>query len=127
MITDIGIVSVPVSNQDRAKQFYVDLLGLECTIDAPFGPGRRWIQVAPKGSKTSLALVTWFENMTPGGISGLVLVVDDLDTTYAELVARGVVFEKPPYTEPFGKFALLNDPDGNRFVLSQQEPIDPPR
>jgi predicted enzyme related to lactoylglutathione lyase len=121
MIKDIGIVSVPVSDQDRAKEFYVEKLGLACMIDAPFGPGRRWIQVAPQGSKTTLTLVTWFENMKPGGISGLVLVVDDLDATYAALVARGITFEKPPYTEPYGKFALLNDPDGNRLVLSQSE------
>jgi len=41
MITNVSIVSIPVSDQDRAKEFYVDKLGLECTIDAPFGPSRR--------------------------------------------------------------------------------------
>jgi len=65
--------------------------------------------------------VTWFENMKPGGLSGLVLTVDDLDAEYADLVARGVQFEKAPYREAYGKFATLKDPDGNGLVLSERE------
>ena len=119
MIQRVGIISIPVTDQDRAKAFYVDKLGLECLADAPFGESGRWVTVAPQGAETILSLATWYENMKPGGISGLVFVVDDIEAEYAMLVSRGVEFDKPPYSEPFGKFALFRDPDGNRLILRQ--------
>ena len=119
MITHVGIVSIPVSDQDRAKAFYVDKLGLECRADVPFGEGVRWLTVAPRGSETILCLATWYEDMEPGGISGLYFVVEDIETEYAALVSRGVEFDAPPYSEPFGKFAQFRDPDGNRLILRQ--------
>jgi predicted enzyme related to lactoylglutathione lyase len=119
MITHIGIISIPVTDQDRAKAFYVDKLGLECRADAPFGDGERWVTVAPQGAETILSLVTWHENMKPGVIDGLFFVVEDIDAEYATLVSRGVEFDKPPYSEPFGKFALCRDPDGNCLILRQ--------
>jgi predicted enzyme related to lactoylglutathione lyase len=57
--------------------------------------------------------------MQPGGMAGLFFVVDDLEAEFATLVARGVVFDVPPHSEPFGKFAHLRDPDGNRLILRQ--------
>jgi predicted enzyme related to lactoylglutathione lyase len=119
MIKQVAIISIPVSNQEGAKEFYVGALGLECTMDAPFGPDRRWIEVKPPGSDTILALVNWFDNMPPGGLAGLVFQVDDIDATYADMVARGVQFEGPPFTEPYGKFAKFKDPDGNSLILQQ--------
>jgi predicted enzyme related to lactoylglutathione lyase len=119
MIKQVATVSIPVSNQEGAKAFYVEVLGLECTIDAPFGENRRWIELKPPGSDTILALVNWFENMPPGGLSGLVFEVDDIDATYADMVARGVQFEGPPFTEEYGKFARFKDPDGNNLILQQ--------
>lgn len=119
MITHAGIISIPVTDQDRAKAFYVDKLGLDCLADAPFGAGCRWVTVAPPGAETILCLATWYQNMKPGGIEGLYFVVDDIEAEYATLVSRGVEFDKPPYSEPFGKFALFRDPDGNRLILRQ--------
>ncbi len=65
MIEDVQTVSVPVSDQGRAKDFYVNTLGFELLQEAPFGDDMRWIEVAPKGSTPSLTLVTWFESMPP--------------------------------------------------------------
>lgn len=65
---DIAVVSVPVSDQERAKQFYVDKLGFELQADDSSVPGIRWIRVAPKGGTTALSLVTWFESMPPGSL-----------------------------------------------------------
>ncbi len=68
MIKNVQVVSVPVRDQEWAKSFYVDALEFEVRADNPFGEGMRWIEVAPKGSTTSLTLVTWFEGMPPGSL-----------------------------------------------------------
>jgi len=66
-ITGVEVVSIPVSDQDRARDFYVDVLGLELIRDAQMGPGMRWVQLgAPGGRGTTLTLVTWFETMPAG-------------------------------------------------------------
>ena len=72
MIECVRVVSVPVSDQDRAKSFYTDTLGFELRIENVFGDGMRWIEVAPEGSTTSLSLLTWFDTMPPGSLQGLV-------------------------------------------------------
>ena len=117
MIDQVQVVSVPVSDQERAKTFYVDALGFELRADSPFDPGIRWVEVAPKGGTTSLTLVTWFESMPPGSLQGLVAATDDIHTTYDELVARGVPFDGPPTEQPWGVQAVFRDPDGNGLVL----------
>ena len=56
-ITHIGTVILPVRDQDRALEFFVGTLGFDTLIDGSFGPGQRWIEVAPPGADTSIALV----------------------------------------------------------------------
>ncbi len=96
MIDQVQTVSVPVSDQERARDFYVDSLGFELRSDNEWGEGMRWIEVAPKGSATSLTLVTWFESMPPGSLQGLVVATEDIQTTHEELAAKGVYFDSPP-------------------------------
>ena len=72
-ISDVAVVSVPVSDQQKAKEFYVDKLGFELTRDDDSVPGIHWVQVTPKSGGTSLTLVNWFETMAPGSVRGLVL------------------------------------------------------
>lgn len=117
MIKSVQIVSIPVSDQERAKSFYVDTLGFELRADNPWGAGMRWVEVAPADSLTSLALVTWFESMPPGSLQGLVVATDDIRTTHDELVARGVPFDFPPTEMSGGIQAVFRDPDGNGLVL----------
>src|SRR4029077_18067499 len=81
----ISFVSIPVTDQDRAKRFYCDELGFACRADQEFAPGRRWIDVEPPGGGAGITLVTWLEGMPAGSVQGLVLAVDDIDATYAEL------------------------------------------
>ena len=118
-ITQVQVVSVPVADQERAWAFYVDVLGFELREDAPFGEGQRWVEVAPPGAATSVALVTWFPSMPPGSVQGLVLGCGDIDATYAELAARGVPFAGPVKEEFWGRFATFTDPDGNGWVLAE--------
>lgn len=118
-IKQVNVVSVPVSDQDRAKQFYVDQLGLNLVREDTSIPGMRWIQVAPDDGATALTLVTWFEQMPPGCVQGLVLASDDLTADYRALVAKGVPFGSPPQQQPWATEAVLHDPDGNMIVLQQ--------
>ena len=118
MIEGVRVVSVPVSDQDRARAFYTDTLGFELRTENVFGEGVRWIEVAPEGSAASLSLVTWFEAMLPGSLQGLVFVVDDVYATYEELLAKSVPFDFPPREMPGGLQAVFRDPDGNGFVIA---------
>lgn len=117
-VTHVKLVSVPVSDQDRARDFYCDVLDFDLIFDNPMGPGGRWIQVAPKGADTALTLVTWFPSMPPGSLKGLVLETDDLDADVARLRERGIVFaDGGIQTAPWGRYATFDDPDGNGIVL----------
>jgi catechol 2,3-dioxygenase-like lactoylglutathione lyase family enzyme len=117
----IAVVSVPVSDQDRARRFYTETLGFELVTEAELGPGMRWLQVAPAGAEVSLTLVTWFDAMPPGSLRGLVIETDDLTGDYERLMARGATFLGPPSNQPGGAFATLSDPDGNELVLRQAD------
>ncbi len=118
-VQDVIVVSVPVADQDQAKAFYVDTLGLELVREDDSVPGIRWVQVAPKGGTTALTLVTWFESMPPGSLQGLVLKSSDLEADYEALMAKGVEFDGPPQQQPWATEAVLHDPDGNSLVLQQ--------
>lgn len=117
-IDDISVISVPVTDQDRAKAFFVEKLGFSLIADSPMGEGQRWVQVGPEGSKTSLTLVTWFETMKPGSMRGTVLHTNDIDAARAELKSRGVAIDEVG-EEPWGRYATFEDLDGNGFVLHQ--------
>src|SRR5580765_4239201 len=91
----VQIVSVPVSDQDRAKAFYTDVLGFEVRDDSPMGPDQRWVELIPAGSDTAITLVTWFETMPPGSLKGIVLATDDIRATYNELAGRGLKWNGP--------------------------------
>jgi predicted enzyme related to lactoylglutathione lyase len=77
------------------------------------------VQVAPPGAQTSLSLVTWFPNMPPGSVQGLVLITDDIEEAHRLLSARGVRFHGPIEAAPWGRYSTFADPDGNGWVLQQ--------
>jgi catechol 2,3-dioxygenase-like lactoylglutathione lyase family enzyme len=115
----VTVVSVPVSDQDRSKSFYLDRLGFELIRDDASRSGLRWLQVKPAGSATSLTLVDWFASMPAGSLRGLVLAVDDLAGAYERFTANGVEFNTPPQRRAWATEAVFRDPDGNEFVLQQ--------
>ena len=67
-VTSLQVVSVPVSDQDRARQFYADVLGFSTEIDSQFGEGMRWVMLRPPGGGTAITLVTWFDAMPAGSL-----------------------------------------------------------
>jgi len=116
-ITGVQVLSLPVSDQDRARDFYVDVLGFELLRDAEMQPGLRWVQVAPKGSDTTITLVTWFDTMPAGSNRGLVLETDDLEGDVERLRGHGLEFADGIQEQPWGRFVTFSDPDGNGLVL----------
>jgi catechol 2,3-dioxygenase-like lactoylglutathione lyase family enzyme len=118
-VQDVKVISVPVSDQERAKAFYVETLGFELTRDDDSVPGIRWIQVTPKRGSVSLTLVTWLDTMPAGSLQGLVLGSDDLKRDCEDLQTRGIEFDRPLQEQPWGAEAVICDPDGNKLVLQQ--------
>jgi len=122
-LNNLQVVSVPVSDQDRARQFYAEQLGFTVEIDSSFGEGMRWIMLRPPGSGTAITLVTWFDTMPAGSMRGAVLGCDDLEQTLAELAGRGVRFSEDEIQDaPWGRWKTFADPDGNSWVLQQNKP-----
>lgn len=119
-IQRLAIVSVPVSDQDRAKRFYIDVLGFVEGRDSPFRENARWIEVKPAAeSALTITLVTWFPSMPPGSLRGLVLLADHLDATYETLRNRGLSSATEIQVAPWGRYATFSDPDGNGWVLQE--------
>src|SRR5260370_15933258 len=88
-ITQLRTVGVPVTDQDRALDFYAGTLGLEKRLDAPFGDGRRWIEVAPSGATTTIALVAPSASQPTGHDTGIPLATADAAAQHAHLPPRG--------------------------------------
>ncbi|NNC13580.1 hypothetical protein HII28_17065 [Planctomonas sp. JC2975] len=121
-ISQILLFSVPVSDPDRARDFYVDTLGFTLVADTMMGEDQRWIQVVPPGAATSITLVTWFETMQSGSLRGLVLETDDLEDDIHRLTKLGVAFDSGVEPAPWGQYAQFTDPDGNGIILQQSTP-----
>lgn len=119
-ITDASAVTIPVSDQDRAKDFYASQLGFEVVPDQQLGPVR-WFQVAPKGAQTSFALATGEQGFARGSSTGTILDTSDLDADCAASLAAGVAVQGPT-DQPWGRQATLTDPDGNSYVLRTPAP-----
>ena len=119
MIENVQIesVSVPVSDQEQAKEFYVDTLGFDLLVDYTWREGMLWSEVAPRNSAISLMLVTWSACMLPSMYRVIVLATDDIQAIHDELLAKGIDFELPPTETPRGKQAMIRDPDGNALLL----------
>jgi len=115
----IELISIPVSDQDRAKRFYTDVLGFTDLIDTALSD-MRWVMLGLPAGGTRIALVTWFDSMPAGSLSGTVLACDDLEATLADLEARGLAFAEEEVQEaPWGRWKTFTDPDGNGWVLQQ--------
>jgi catechol 2,3-dioxygenase-like lactoylglutathione lyase family enzyme len=118
MTMRVAVVSIPVSDQDRAKKFYTEVLGFaELADNVELAPGMRWVMLAPPGGGAAITLVTWFPSMPAGSTKGLVYEVDDVDTWLADLTARGIGVPGGMQEEAWGRFVTLDDPDGNGIIL----------
>ena len=119
-VDKIATVVVPVSDQDRAIEFYVEALGFEKRIDVPFGNGYRWVEVAPGDAVTTISLAPPPEGAPTGKReTGICLHTDDIDAYHAELKANGVDVdpEVSRMGDPVPPLFWLRDPEGNTLMV----------
>jgi catechol 2,3-dioxygenase-like lactoylglutathione lyase family enzyme len=114
----LELVSVPVSDVDRAKAFYVEQAGFAADHDHQVSDELRFVQLTPPGSACSIAFGVGLSDAEPGSVQGLQLVVDDIRAAHAELRGRGVpVSDVQEF--PWGSFVFFQDPDGNGWAVQQ--------
>ncbi len=130
MLTRIGTITVQVTDQDKALEYYTKKLGFEKRADQPMGPGQRWIEVAPPGAQTRILRYKASPDM-PGADSyeaakssigkntGMVLETDDIQKTFADLKSKGVKIIDAPQKQPYGWWGVFADQDGNTYGVHQ--------
>jgi catechol 2,3-dioxygenase-like lactoylglutathione lyase family enzyme len=136
----LELIVVPVSDVDRAKEFYVEKLGFNGDVDHGAGDSFRVVQLTPPGSGCSIAVGTGISQVEPGTYQGLHLVVEDIEKAVAELSGNGVEVGEPfhfgaagqtPGLDPdradYGTFASFKDPDGNGWLLQEVKQRAPGR
>ena len=118
MIKAVKFVSIPVTDQDRALEFYTGKLGFRVITDSPFDATQRWIELGIPRAETKLVLFTApGQEKLIGGFMNVTFAADDVEATARELKARGVEFVQEPRKADWGTSAIFKDPDGNQFVL----------
>src|SRR4051812_38407568 len=113
----IELISIPVTDQQRAKEFYMNI-GFTLLNESPFGNGQLWIQLAPPGGGAGITLVTWFDKMPAGCIQGFIVATDNLEADIEHIKSKGITVSEIEQT-PWGRFLYVRDPDGNTVSLHQ--------
>ena len=124
-LTQVGRVCVTVSDTDRAIDFYVDTLGFEKVVDEPMGDAGRWVEVAVKGTPTTIALAPPPQGQTAGGSqTGICLDTSDVDADHAALKAAGVDVdaEVARWGAPIPPMFWFRDRDGNSLIVVEPLP-----
>ena len=117
----LELVAIPVSDVDRAKDFYVDQAGFVDDRDTRSSDEIRFVQLTPPGSACSIAIGKGVTDARPGSVQGMQMVVSDIHAAQAALAAKGV--EVSDVQEfPWGSFVFFSDPDGNRWAVQQLPP-----
>jgi predicted enzyme related to lactoylglutathione lyase len=114
----LELVAIPVTDVDRAKDFYVNQAGFNLDHDHTVSDDIRFVQLTPPGSACSIAIGKGVTDAEPGSVRGMQVVVEDADAARAELVGRGV--EASEVQEfPWGRFTFFSDPDGNAWSVQE--------
>jgi catechol 2,3-dioxygenase-like lactoylglutathione lyase family enzyme len=114
----LELINVPVSDVDRAKEFYVEKAGFNLDHDHMVSDEIRFLQLTPKGSPASISIGKGLSDGDPGSVQGLQLVVADIEAAHAELSERGVeVGDVQDF--PWGRFVFFKDPDGNGWAVQE--------
>ena len=116
-VTGVLNVAVPVRDHDRVVDFYRGTLGMEVRRDSAFGPGLRWVEVAPAGAATTVALAPLPEGRTGGVDTGIRLETPDAEAAHADLRSRGVDVDDILRVPGVPPMFSLRDPEGNTLYL----------
>ena len=119
---ELQLVAVPVSDVDRAIAFYTEKAGFNLDIDVTVREGLRFVQLTPPGSACSICIgVGITDEMAPGSLRNLQLVVTDIGEARGELTGRGMEVSEVD-AQPWGLFVYFSDPDGNAWSVQQLPP-----
>ena len=128
MIKRVGTVSVFVSDQQRAKTFYTDKLGMELRLEAPLFPGSdlKWIEVAPAGAETVINLYktdaadeNWGHYAgTIGKSQAITIQASELEVLAEDLRSKGVIILQEPVAERWGNWMSIQDSEGNTLLIT---------
>jgi predicted enzyme related to lactoylglutathione lyase len=124
-ITEVGRVALPAADQDRALEFYIDTLGFELRVDETFADGQmRWIEVAPAGAATAIAITPPMEGGPAAVDTGIIISTGDIDADHETLKGAGVDVdaEIARMGKPVPPMFRLRDPNGNSLTIV--EPLD---
>lgn len=113
----IELIAIPVSDVDRAKDFYAGI-GFNVDHDHTVNDELRFVQLTPPGSACSICIGTGLTTAEPGSVQGMQVVVDSAEATREMLVAAGVD-ATPVDDQPWGRFVYFADPDGNRWSVQE--------
>ncbi|HEV3165855.1 MAG TPA: VOC family protein [Isosphaeraceae bacterium] len=114
----LELVSIPVTDVDRAKDFYVNQVGFNADHDYQVNDALRFVQLTPPGSACSVVLGTGVTDMTSGSQRGVQVVVEDVEAARQHLIANGVTASEVD-VQPWGSFVTFSDLDGNTWALQQ--------
>jgi catechol 2,3-dioxygenase-like lactoylglutathione lyase family enzyme len=113
----LEVVTVPVSDVDRAKEFYL-AVGFNADHDHTVSEEVRFVQMTPPGSACSIAFGNGLTEMEPGSLDNVMMVVPDADAVRVLLIERGIAASDVD-DQAWGRFVHFADPDGNRWTLQQ--------
>ena len=114
----LQMVTIPVTDVDRAKTFYVDQAGFTVEQDVHVDEDHRFVELMPPGSPCSIALTAGYIDAEPGSIKGIQVNVDDADAAHQLLREREIdVSDVEAF--PWGRFCFFSDPDGNTWSVQQ--------
>lgn len=121
-VAQVATVMVPVADQDKAIEFYGEKLGFEKRADVPFGDGNRWVEVAPPGAATTVALVQPMEGQEVGIESRVAFETTDIEADHATLRERGVEVDAEVMRMggPVPPMFFFRDQDGNRLLIVER-------
>jgi len=121
-VNQLATVIVPVSDQDQAIAFYTEKLGFEKRYDVPMGEAMRWVEVAPAGAATTIALVPPREGEAVGIQTRIALGTDDIDGDHASLKAQGVDVDEAVSRmgDPVPPMFWLRDQDANSLLIVER-------
>ncbi len=114
----IELIAIPVTDVDRAKDFYTEQAGFNADHDIVVSDEIRFVQLTPPGSACSITLGKGVTDAPPGSVQGMQIVVADIEAAHAELAGRGVDVSDVQVF-PWGSFVFFSDPDGNRWAVQQ--------
>jgi len=128
----IEVILIPVTDVDRAKEFYSEKLGFNIDVDHKAGEDFRVVQLTPPGSACSISIGKGITDAEPGSVRGTHIVVKDIEAVHAQLTEAGVDvspvqhFENgapTPGPDPehadYNSYVFFSDPDGNTWALQE--------